>query len=239
MLRQLEDRRVTGSMPSWSACNDVAAEEEEAAPLDARIVQLSTSFGVLCRLTALVAIDDRRPDEQARAMQPRRVVQPVRAYGRSTWIESVQAFACHCVDFPALLANPARPMSSPSAWYEQGGDLFGAAEAAAPDSLARARAAAARLLAKAKPRSGRLADVSGRQASGLLGGVLKLMRHLGARGDAAEVVEQFAVAYARLYATPRDRDRLAELLELLASFAAGDGVPGPRWWLETPNRLSP
>ena len=113
------------------------------------------------------------------------------------------------------------------------------AEVDAPDSLAAARAAAARLLAKARPRSGRLADVSGRQVNGLLGGMLKLMRQTGKCGHAAEAVEQFAAAYARLYATPRDRDLLAELLELLASFAEGDGVPGPRWWLENPRPLSP
>jgi Ca-activated chloride channel family protein len=239
MLRQLEDRRVTGSVPSWSAYSDVAAEEEDATLLDARIVQLSMSFGVLCRLTALVAIDGRRPDEQKPTMQPRRVVQPVRVFSRSTWIDSVQAFACHSEEFPALLATPALPMSSPPAWDEQGEDFFGMAEVDAPDSLAAARAAAARLLAKARPRSGRLADVSGRQVNGLLGGMLKLMRQTGKCGHAAEAVEQFAAAYARLYATPRDRDLLAELLELLASFAEGDGVPGPRWWLENPRPLSP
>jgi hypothetical protein len=47
-------------------------------------------------------------------------------------------------------------------------------------------------------------------------------------------VERLAAAYARLYATPADAARLAELLEVVAAFVEEGGLAVSRWWLPSP-----
>ena len=233
MLRRLEDLRVTAKVRSdpFDQDEDFSTPADRVTPIETRIVQLSTSFGVLCRFTALVAIDDRQPDERLRRLEPRRVVQPVDTMSHLVFCRSNPSRDFGMDGFAAHALIQASQMLPAAAWFDDGEDFSSIASDAVRDALASARSAAVRLFARTKPRSGLLADVSARQVNALLGGVLKLMRQLGKRGDVAEVVERFAVAYARLYATPGDRDRLVELLEALASFAGEGGRPVNRWWL--------
>jgi len=239
MLRRLEDLRATAhSGPRHLDAEDVAASGDHATTIESRIVQLSTSFGVLCRFTALVAIDDRRPDEHLPMVEPRRVVQPVDTMGGLLFSKR-SAFADACMGGSAtFLPMSVQAMRMPQGFGFDADDLFCLEDSAPPDPLAGARTLAVRLLTKARPRSGRLADVSGRQVSGLLGGVVKLMRLLSRHSADAEEVERFAVAYARLYARPGERDSLVQLLEALASFAGGRGRDVARWWLGDPGSSS-
>ena len=64
-LRQLEDDY------------ELTERKSELGALRDRITELSQDFGVLCRFTALIAIDPQRPEERSRQQSLRRVVQPV------------------------------------------------------------------------------------------------------------------------------------------------------------------
>ena len=64
-LRQLEDDY------------ELTERKSELGVLRDRITELSQDFGVLCRFTALIAIDPQRPEERSRQQSLRRVVQPV------------------------------------------------------------------------------------------------------------------------------------------------------------------
>ena len=234
MLRRLEDAWVTGE-----ATVDEIAEVDEveppkpdtepaAASLESRLVALSTSFGVLCRFTALVAIDDRNPHEPAREAARRRVVQPVDA---SSHLE-------YCAASPAFQARRSgllfRRKAPPPDVVEDGFFCLAAEGEVSDDALSLGREQARRLLARIRPRSGRVADLRGRRVSGVLARVLKLMRQLGKHDGATDVVERLAAAYARLYARPADAARLAELLEVVAAFAEEGGLAVSRWWLPSP-----
>lgn len=232
MLRRLEDLRVTvRAGREWMGNDNVAVPGDHATPIESRIVQLSTSFGVLCRFTALVAIDDRRPDECIPRIDPRRVVQPVDTLGRVMRYSMHATPACGLDGVTAFVPMSVQAMRSPLEYGFDGEDFACLSDSAPPDPLAGARAAAARLLAKAKPRSGRLADVSGRQVSGLLGGVLKLMRQLGKKEGVADVIERLSAAYARLNAVPNDHVALTTLLDAVAAFAMEHGLTVDRWWI--------
>jgi Ca-activated chloride channel family protein len=222
MLRRLEDERIT----SESATVDDDAieqpeEEQTAEAIESRIVALSTSFGVLCRFTALVAIDARRPDERVRRLTPRRIVQPIdAASGMARW--------AMCVNY----SSASFPGSFDDALYccdfgEGGG---GSWNQPAADPLAAERTEAARLVARVKPRRGSLDDVKPSRVSGLLRGVLRLLRRLGKHHAAPELIETLAAAYARLFAVPTDRAALVALLDGLAVFGAEKGARVDRWW---------
>lgn len=64
-LRQLEDRY------------ELTTRRAELDPLRRTITALSQDFGVLCRFTALIAVDPQRAEEMPRQQPLRRVVQPV------------------------------------------------------------------------------------------------------------------------------------------------------------------
>jgi Ca-activated chloride channel family protein len=64
-LRYLEDLYATRN-------RDISVEV-----LEKQMVELSTAFGVLCRFTAMVAIDPRHPDRKPEPASLRRIVQPV------------------------------------------------------------------------------------------------------------------------------------------------------------------
>ena len=217
MLRHLEDLRATSESDADSyEDDDASVPEDHAAAIEARIVALSTSFGVLCRFTSLVAIDDRRPDERILRRQPRRIVQPVNAAVRMLYSKSIvayramsqdafrgQAFLC-CDDSPEEVV----------------------------DALARERVEAKRLIAKTKPRSAGLTDVKPATVDGLLRGVLRLLERLRRKQAPAELIERLVAAHARLAALPTDRPALVALLDALAEFVEKQGAPVDRrrWW---------
>lgn len=218
MLRQLEDRRVTRGRLAEAFDEALGGPVDHPEPLDARIVQLSTSFGVLCRFTALVAIDDRRPDERIRRIQPRRVVQPVQAYDRLALMKSVQAFAC--------APDPADPFNV---------SLSRLASSPGPQPAL----VASRMLARVRPGSGRLADVTARRIEDLLRRVRDLVQALRDAGEPAELLARIEAAADELQAARSDRSHLAVLLEAIADIVEDGGDVADRWWLVNPSPLSP
>jgi Ca-activated chloride channel family protein len=209
-LRQLEDRLVTAER----RLTDSHSEQQ--------IVALSTSFGVLCRFTALVAIDERQPDEPLQRLPRRRIVQPV---------ESSSALL-YC-QFPASVQF--------SRW-DAFGDGFGldCAEAeAAPESLTgdsfeRERATAARLLARAKPMSGGRGDVGKVAMMALLWGVERLIKRLRRLHVPATAYRELQEAHLavkwRWGALSENPALLTTLLDRLADVAESGGTPVERWW---------
>lgn len=77
--------RVNGHSSLWARSflrhleddYELTERKSELDKLRGRITELSQDFGVLCRFTALIAIDPQRPEERSRQQSLRRVVQPV------------------------------------------------------------------------------------------------------------------------------------------------------------------
>ncbi len=203
MLRQLEDR--------------YAMLHEGHEELERRLVALSTSFGVLCRFTALVAIDDRDPGSRP-DRPPRRIMQPVDVcrYMRSmtfNQMPSQDAYEMHFFE---------RAFLCPDEGPEPG-------RVPAPDKSAVVFERAKALVARAKPRSGRLADVTPVKVRRLLRGVIRLLGLLGPMSGRRPLIERLATAYGRLYALPDDRPALVLLLDELATVIEEHGT-ADRWW---------
>ena len=220
-LRQLEDRWVIGAAG-------------QAAALEPEIVRLSTSFGVLCRFTALVAIDDRTA---APVIATRRIVQPVesvmdraehlpcmavapaqQAPARSRGLRRAAAGNASCPPPPAAAA----PASRPARWW-------GAIDPAGGDPLAHERGVAADLVAGVRPRSGSVADVRPAQVADLLRDVEELLARLDLLPASSGAVAAIAVARQRLVAACDDVTALVALLEALADFSTAAGGC-ERWW---------
>lgn len=200
-LRQLED--------AYAMADDTAARDR----LDREIVGLSTSFGVLCRFTAVVAVDDREP-AAARGGQPlRRVVQPIEQPFKLIRASFLMSRSLQCVQ--------------QREWNDDVQDSF----TRGPDlrRLLREHKAAGRLIEWVKPKSGDPADVRESVVRKLLRGVLRLLRGLGKASAATEKIETLALAYARLYARPRDTDALRQMLDTLADLTTAVSTVD-RWW---------
>jgi Ca-activated chloride channel homolog len=220
-LRHLEDRLVT----------------EADDTLESRIVDLSTSFGVLCRFTALVAIDPNDPDRAVADAPMRRIIQPV-AF-------AVRHDACCYMMEPLgerrtnqrLLSRVSGVVPpSTASWLSSLGDFFDAGFT--EDPLDRVRFQAADLVAKVRPRNGDPQSVSPAKVKRLLRGTLALLEALGQTGGQAEGVTEeierigaaFALVHARKTASSVEPTSLVRLLDVLADFA---GVPADRrWWVE-------
>ena len=200
-LRQLEDAYATGG-------------DHDGGDFDRRIVSLSMSFGVLCRFTALVAIDERTPDQFLAAPPMRSIVQPVE------------------MPHPGMLYRRAAPLAR--AMLEPGfvlGYEDGPAAACPPPSpVDQARSLAERLVRGPWPRRRGGRGPSAKRVRMLLTGTSALIRRLGRCGAEVETVERIGAAYARLLAWPTDPAALVALLDAIADSLADAGAV-ERWWL--------
>jgi Ca-activated chloride channel family protein len=173
-LRQLED--------GLTLCYGPATGE-----LEKRVIDLSTAFGVLCRFTAVVAIDDRQPNE-ARAGLLRRIVQPV-TRGISGWTarhgihpsmsrgHSFPLMACD--DAPIADASIASDFEAPSPSEDSSPKTSQLTEIPpGPLDLASQQAVVCEALALFKPRSGRIADVTAESQAVLFMEVRKVIDQL-------------------------------------------------------------
>jgi Ca-activated chloride channel family protein len=204
MLRQLEDRWVTTDAAGGGLADEAAEAVADTEQLESRIVRLSTSFGVLCRFTALVAIDERRPDQRPQVIEPRRVVQTVHMLSpllarRSPFVLSrARDPSDLCLSGPPTIAPPMVAM---------------------------------RLLRRVRPRSGRLADVSAARIADLRSRVRRLAQLIRDGGELIALAEQLETAADRLEATGDGHAHLAMLLEALADVVEAGGCVADRWWL--------
>jgi len=205
-LRHLEDLYAT--------CN----REGDVDALEKRMIELSTSLGVLCRFTAIVAIDPRHPDRKPEPASLRRIVQPVEMVAHMATIHAfrlltyVEPSKHSVVRSRSFLSEPDHFEFTPSL-----------------DPMDMVRAVAIEIVAKARPKSGAIGDVKPGKVLRLLKSALALLRQLGARGAPREMIESLATAYGRLYALPADRAAIAAMLDALADIAELS-TPADRWW---------
>ena len=182
--------------------------------LEKHMVELSTAFGVLCRFTAIVAIDPRHPDRKPDPRTLRRIVQPVEmplgAWGLSAPVlshvrmPSRSGIAC-CIDLEHFLTE------SPA------------------DPLDEVRSYAKDILAKARPKSGAIGDLKPGRVRTLLKAVLVLLRKLGEGGAPSETIASLATAYGQVYAMPADKLAIVAMLEAISDIAELTSLPD-RWW---------
>jgi Ca-activated chloride channel family protein len=213
-LRHLEDvYAANNSVDAW-------------ASLEERIVELSTAFGVLCRFTAVVAIDPRHPDHANTSGSLRRIVQPV----EMAWPASHAGQTHNVTGFPYCLSPVSMEHSGfdDSLCFDCGdGDI---PSATAPLDIARAEAAS--ILAQARPRSGTISGYTAREVEALLEAVQLLLESLAAVDAPRQTIESLAVAYAGLCAVPGDRDAFVALLDTLAAIALLPDT-ADYWWRES------
>lgn len=200
--------------------------------LERRIVDLSTGFGVLCKFTAVVAIDPRMPETPIDPSTPRQIIQPVFDVGmrRLHMLAPASSFgfkAATC--FPLFDCSEASPMSelrAPSdddSLHDDRGDLD------TPPVDHRAEQAMIReTLALLRPRSGGLDDVPAEMVSILLGDVSKVLAMLRADGWDSPRLAALEQLLADAGNHPGNRDTLRHLLDALADFAG----PVECWWQE-------
>ena len=209
-LGQLTDRYAT----------DAFGTDSES--LVNQIVELSTAFGVLCRFTAIVAIDPRQPDRQLTAAPPRRIVQPV---------ELSRILGLRCFK-SAPLAAPALEERGLS--FMLHADSYRPTRRRDPAAqLQELRLKAAAVLGRVRPRSGMLDNVGPYRVHRLLRSVASILRRMAAAGAPREQIESLATAFGRLYALRQDRELLAAVLESLAVFSGGTAA-GDCWWRQLP-----
>jgi hypothetical protein len=199
---------------------DLYATRKRALPvegLEKQMVELSTAFGVLCRFTAIVAIDPRHPDRKPERASLRRIVQPVEMI---LGIKSVHAFRA-----PTALHRHAPGIEM----YRCFESLYESPADPLEDVLMHAMA----ILAKARPKSGAIDDVKPGKVRNLLKAVLALLGELGACGAPREAIESLATAYGRLYAMPADQLAIVAMLEAISDIAELSSPPD-RWWRAAP-----
>ena len=201
---------------------DLYATRNRALPvkgLEKKMVELSTAFGVLCRFTAIVAIDPRHPDRKPEPASLRRIVQPVdmilgmmseHAY------RSSESFAYHKRAPATRMYLACLPENESPA-----------------DPLEDVLMHALEILVKARPKSGAIDDVKPGKVRNLLKAVLALLRELGACGAPREAIESVATAYGRLYAMPADKPAIMAMLEAISDIAELSAPPD-RWWRAAP-----
>jgi Ca-activated chloride channel family protein len=204
-LRHLEDLYAT--------CNrDIPVDW-----LEKRMVDLSTSFGVLCRFTAIVAIDPRHPDRKPDPASLRRIVQPVEMVAGTYGILAFKSPVVHHRHAPATRMYMACLPENESP----------------DDPLEEVLMHAMHILAKARPKSGAIGDVKPGKVRNLLKAALALLRELGACGAPREAIESLATAYGRLYAMPADQLAIMAMLEAISDVAELS-APLDRWWRAAP-----
>jgi hypothetical protein len=183
------------------------------------MVELSTAFGVLCRFTAIVAIDPRHPDRKPEPAALRRIVQPV------DFLQHV-----HCL-------NAAGPIDRHSFAVDSLGarciSLESFLTVSPADPMDEVRTHAEVILANARPKSGAIDDLNAGKVRILLKAVLALLRRLGESGAPSETIASLATAYGRLYAMPADRDAIVVMLDELADIAELSEL-ADHWWRAAP-----
>jgi Ca-activated chloride channel homolog len=185
--------------------------------LEKQMVELSTAFGVLCRFTAIVAIDPRHPDRKPDPTSLRRIVQPV------DMILGMRV--AHAFRAPTALHR-----------HAPGIDIYLSIKSmheSPVDPLKDVLMHALEILARARPKSGAIGDVKPGKVRNLLKAALSLLRELGVCGAPRETIESLATAYGRLYALPADRAAVAAMLDVLADIAELSS-PAARWWRTLP-----
>jgi Ca-activated chloride channel family protein len=242
-------RELAGATPASTGCHgslwargrlqhleDVSATSDSDTELLSRqMVDLSTAFGVLCRFTAIVAIDPRDPDRTQAPQLPRRIVQPVELVGA----------AAYC-----LFARPSRTISylkssrAPRNTLDSFGDCAFFTPPSPHDRLHALGMRVVELLSKIRPRSGAVADIKPGKIRSLLKAVIALLKDLGACGAPRETIESVATAYGRLYALPTDPDAIVAMFDALADMGESASAVD-RWWRaasvdpSTPGNFSP
>jgi len=186
--------------------------------LEKQMVELSSAFGVLCRFTAIVAIDPRHPDRKPDPASLRRIVQPVEMVAGMGGILAFRSLSYVELSKHSVV-HSARCFREPD-HFEFTPSL---------DPMDMVRAVATEIVAKARPKSGALGDVKAGKVRRLLKSALAMLRQLGACGAPREMIESLATAYGRLYALPADLAAIAAMLDTLADIAELS-APGDRWW---------
>jgi Ca-activated chloride channel family protein len=185
--------------------------------LENQMVELSTAFGVLCRFTAVVAIDPRHPDRKPEPASLRRIVQPVDMIVGMRVAHAFRAPTGHHRHAPGIAMYLSCNFSCESP----------------ADPLKDVLMHALEILARARPKSGAIGDVKPAKVRNLLKAVLALLRELGACGAPRESIESVATAYGRLYAMPNDQAAIVAVLEAIADIAELSAPPD-RWWRAAP-----
>lgn len=206
-LQQLQD--------VYAACGS----EAKRTSLEKRLVELSTSTGVLCKFTAVVAIDMRQPSAVIDPGSMRRIVQPIET-ARSAWHAASMAgsdtvFSC---------------CSRPDA-MDIGESFDGCVEEdpQTPATLDAARAAAAKIVEEITPQARTSGMLSGAETQSLLEAVRRLLDELLAAAAPQQMIESLATAYERLRAVPTDRIAVSAVINALLNIAV---QPATRdhWW---------
>ena len=205
-LRQLEDQ--------YAVPNGATSSE----PLERKIVAISTAFGVLCRFTALVAIDPHAPERTSKPVTLRRILQPVEYRRASAAMQAGRLFCMRTASAPEMFGPIGETMMSPP---EQ------------PD-LATVRRGVEKFLKTFLPLSGDLNDLPPDAISTILRLLPRLFKELAAAGAPPEMVEKLGAAYARLFAWPGERVALQMLVDSLKEVAE---IPAAadRWWTRRPD----
>jgi Ca-activated chloride channel family protein len=203
-LRDLEDRYAA------------AHAGIDSQSLEQRMVELSTAFGVLCRFTAIVAIDPRHPDRRSPPESLRRIVQPVEMPMSMGGIKAMRSLEPLTLHFRS-------PSRSPAILFNR----------TASDPLKGVQLKAAALLAKVRPKSGAMSDVKAAKVRSLLKAVVALLAQLEASQAPRLMIESLETAIARLNGMPADRDALVAMLDVLADIAAPASSVS-RWWQVSP-----
>ena len=198
--------------------------------LERRIVDLSTGFGVLCKFTAVVAIDPRMPETPIDPSTPRQIIQPVFDVGmrRLHMLAPASSFAFKAATcFPLLDCSEASSMSEEMAPSSDDSLGYDAGDLDTPPVDHRAEQAMIReTLALLRPRSGRLDDVPAEMVAILLSDVSKVLAMLRADGWDSPWVATLEQLLADAAKQPGNRDTLRHLLDALADFAG----PVECWW---------
>jgi hypothetical protein len=210
-LRDLEDR--------------YAAERAgiDSQSLEHRMVELSTAFGVLCRFTAIVAIDPRHPDRKPSPESLRRIVQPVEMPLGIKALRSQALVAFHRY----------APLGKTASEFDQCYSSAVFLDSPAVDPLLSERLEAAGILVKAQPKSGVIGDVKAAKVRSLLKAVVALIAKLQASQAPRLMIESLETAHIRLSGMPADRDALVAMLDVLAEIAA-PALSVSRWWQVSP-----
>ncbi|MEN9665505.1 MAG: hypothetical protein RLZZ326_1868 [Planctomycetota bacterium] len=200
--------------------------------LERRIVDLSTGFGVLCKFTAVVAIDPRMPEKPIDPSTLRQIVQPVFDVGmrRLHMLAPASSFrfkAAKCFPLldcsePSSMSEEMAPSSDDSLGYDAGDLDTPPVDHPAEQAMIR------EALALLRPRSGRLDDVPAEMVAILLSDVSKVLAMLRADGWDSPRVAALEQLLADAAKQPGNRDTLRHLLDALADFAG----PVECWWKE-------
>jgi Ca-activated chloride channel family protein len=144
-VRDLEDQYVAGAS-SWAGL----AEPPDLTAIEQRIVGTSLRFGVLCRLTAFVAIDERvvtdggvprtvvQPVEYPAGWEPPRVPQPMGSHSATSFLAASAPRGVRLMHRAApALAHPAAATAGPAGAMEAGpaGAANGAPRTGGDDAL--------------------------------------------------------------------------------------------------------